>query len=288
MAWNVPNRSDRTGNRSIVRKQKPRIAWWITGLGTFALLVTGGLALLRPDDSEAGVADAVEAPRKSSVAAVPPAPVIASPGGEAPAAGILTDPDARPTRVGGVVNDYVMLPSGRIHRRTGVVTNSATARPKGRYAIFERRSDNEIAAYLSMRPGDVVVGPMRRDGRFLRDFVESLNEPIAVTAEDTPERAQLKRDVAAARQQLKEAMDRGEDIERIMADTRAELQNLMRVKQDMRHLFYEERGKCETERDVEDVLKVCNKILESRGIAPLTYGPITQRNVMRTQENEKL
>ena len=45
------------------------------------------------------------------------------------------DPNARPTRVGEVVNGYVMLPSGRIHRRVGVITNAVGRRAKAPYAI---------------------------------------------------------------------------------------------------------------------------------------------------------
>ena len=58
------------------------------------------------------------------------------------------DPNARPTKVGEVVNGYVLLPSGRLHKRTGVITNSAASRAKGAYHIFDHACDNEIACYL--------------------------------------------------------------------------------------------------------------------------------------------
>ena len=193
------------------------------------------------------------------------------------------DPNARPTKVGEIVNGYVKLPSGRIHKITGIVTNSIAGRPKAKYEIFDRQCNNEIAGYLSMSPGDVIVGTPNYNGRFKKDFVESINEPIIITQDDTPEQAQLKRDVIAARLQLKDAMDRGEDIEKIMLDTRAELQSLMVAKMELKHLFYEERKKCQTEQDVEVLFDACNKMLESKGIAPITYGPITKRNLLRSQ-----
>ena len=81
-------------------------------------------------------------------------------------------------------------------------------------------------------------------------------------------------------------MDRGEDIEQIMLDTRKEMQRLMVAKMQLKQIFYEERKKCKTDQDVEELFGACNKILEEKGIAPLTYGPITKRNLMRSQNVE--
>lgn len=196
------------------------------------------------------------------------------------------DPNARPTKSCEVVNGYIKLPSGRLHKISGVVTNSIANRPKAKYAIFKRNCDNEIAAYLTIKPGDTIVGTPVYNGRFKRDFLASLNEAIVVNEDDSPEDAQLKRDVIAARLELKDAMDRGEDIEQIMLDTRKELQRLMVAKMQLKQLFYEERKKCQTDQEVEELFGACNKMLEEKGIAPLTYGPITKRNLMRSQNAE--
>ena len=196
------------------------------------------------------------------------------------------DPNVRPSKVGEVVNGYVLLPSGRMHKRTGVITNSVASRAKGAYHIFDHASDNEIACYLSMKPGDTLVGPARYTGRFKERFLESIKTPIIVTEEDTPEQAQLKRDVIAARLQLKDALDRGEDIEQIMLDTRKELQDLARYKSELRKQFNElRRAEGTTEEDVDTLLEACNKMLESKGIAPMKFGPITRRKIMSELEN---
>ena len=193
----------------------------------------------------------------------------------------------RPTKVGEVVNGYVMLPSGRVHRRVGVVTNSIASRPKGKYAIFSRSCNNEIACYLTLKPGAIILGNLQHDGRFKKDFLESLKEPIIISDEDSQENAQLKRDVIEARLFLKDALDRGEDIEKIMQETRAELQDLMRVRIKHENLFREQLKNCETEQDVDDLFKACNKMLEEKGIAPLTYGPITKKNLLRQKANQE-
>ena len=198
------------------------------------------------------------------------------------------DPNARPTKVGEVVNGYVLLPSGRLHKRTGVITNSAASRAKGAYHIFDHACDNEIACYLSMKPGDALVGPARHTGRFKERFLESLKTPIIVAKDDTPEQAQLKRDVIAAKIQLKDALDRGEDIEQIMLDTRQELQDLARYKMELRKEFNEaRRAEGATDEDVDTLLEACNKMLESKGIAPMKFGPITRRKLMTEMENHE-
>ena len=213
-------------------------------------------------------------------------PVKAKPAREKAEEKKTVDPNARPTKSCEVVNGYIKLPSGRLHKISGVVTNSIANRPKAKYQIFKRNCNNEIAAYLSMKPGDTLVGTPVYNGRFKKDFLASLEEPIIVSEDDSPEDAQLKRDVIAARIELKDAMNRGEDIEQIMLDTRKEMQRLMVAKMQLKQIFHEERKKCETERDVEELFNACNKMLEEKGIAPLTYGPITKRNLMRSQNAE--
>ena len=283
MAWNqsrIQNgkRKIENGGKSSVLNSRFAVA------AIIILVVAGGVAwwafrareeTTRPDDGRRGPAMIAEAKPNIAtnvVVEVPkPKPV---------------DPNARPTKIGEVVNGYVMLPSGRIHRQLGVVTNSIAARPKGKYAIFSRSCNNEIACYLTLKPGDMLFGSIRHDGRFKQDFIESINEPIIVTKDDAPEVAQLKKDVIEARLHLKDAMDRGEDIEKIMQDTRQELQDMMRFKLDYERLFREEMKSCKTDQDVEDLFAACNKKLEERGIAPLTYGPITRKNILRQKANE--
>ena len=198
------------------------------------------------------------------------------------------DPDARPTKVGETVNGYIKLPSGRIHRVLGVITNSATASIKGKYEIFKHSSENEIACYLSMKPGEGLVGTPRYNGRFKRDFLESLKEPIDISPDDTPENVELKRAVIEAKKDLKAALDRGEDIEQIMLDTRREMQDLARYKQELQQQMHEiVKSKEMTTKDMEDLLNAANEMLDAKGIAPMTFGPLTRRKIMMMREQQE-
>ena len=198
------------------------------------------------------------------------------------------DPNARPTKVGETVNGYIKLPSGRIHRVLGVVTNSATAAIKGKYEIFDYACENEIAGFLSMEPGQGLVGTPRYNGRFKRDFLESLEHPIIISKDDSPEDAALKRNVIKAKIELKDALDRGEDIEQIMLDTRKEMQDLARYKQELKQQMHEmvkDNSEITTE-EMEDLLDAANKMLDAKGIAPMTFGPLTRRKIMMMREQE--
>ena len=198
------------------------------------------------------------------------------------------DPNARPTKVGETVNGYIKLPSGRIHRVLGVITNSATASIKGKYEIFDHHCENEIAGFMAMEPGQGLVGTPRYNGRFTRDFLESLKTPIVVSKDDSPEDAALKRAVIQAKIDLKAAYDRGEDIEQIMLDTRKEMQDLARYKQELKQQLHEVvKGKGEmTTQEMEDLVNAANQMLDAKGIAPMTFGPLTRRKIMMMREQE--
>lgn len=187
-----------------------------------------------------------------------------------------------PTRIGETVGNYVMKPDGTIYHRTHIITNSAASRTKGPYEIFKRPCNNEIARLLMLPPGAMLIGDRRYNGAFKRNFLKSLeDEPITITPEDTPYQAQLKQDVIAARKDLKDAMDRGEDIEKIMSETRDELKRLYGIKREIEKMYLKERKNCQTEQDLHDLFGACNKMLEEKGIEPLrATNPILRKAVM--------
>ena len=226
--------------------------------------------------------------KQAKIAAVEPVKVAPKPVEEKVEEPPKIDPNARPTKVGETVNGYIKLPSGRIHRVLGVVTNSTTAAIKGKYEIFDHHCENEIAGFMAMEPGQGLVGTPRYNGRFTRDFLESLKTPIVVTKDDSPEDAALKRAVIQAKIDLKAAYDRGEDIEQIMLDTRKEMQDLARYKQELKQQLHEiVKGDGEmTTQEMEDLVNAANQMLDAKGIAPMTFGPLTRRKIMLMREQE--
>ena len=97
-----------------------------------------------------------------------------------------------------------------------------------------------------------------------------MEEPIKIEESDTPEEIELKQAVIEAKEELKKAMERGEDIEKIIVNSRRECQELARAKQMMMADVYAFVDKeAVTMDDVETYVKAANMLLESKGIAPI-------------------
>lgn len=150
------------------------------------------------------------------------------------------------------------------------------------YEIFDHSSENRIAFYLTHKPGDGLVGTPTFGQRFVNDFLKSLEHPIIVTKDDTPEQAQLKRDMIQVKIDLKQRLDAGEDIAEIMLETHKEYQKLARYKNDIEKELREFRKNPDaTLQDVDDFVAAANKLLETKGIAPISLSPIARRMLMR-------
>ena len=193
------------------------------------------------------------------------------------------DPDARPTKVGEIVNNYIKLPSGRLHYIKGEVTNNVAATmPKEWYEVFDHQCENEIALYLTMEPGETLVGTPVYRGRFVKEFLKSLETPIIPRAEDSQEVKDLKRAVNEAKIELKAAYDRGEDIEQIMLDTRSQLQDLAAYKRalegDLKEMV---RESATSAADIDDFIEAANRMLAEKGIAPMALNPLARKRLER-------
>ena len=185
-------------------------------------------------------------------------------------------PKERPPQKFGEVRDgKILLADGELRVVKGEVTNR-TAAAKSAYAIFDHPAENIISGLLSIKPGQAIYGTPNYNGRFTESFLRSIKEPIIVKSDDSPEDKALKRAVIDAKIELKAAYDRGEDIEKIIYDSRAEMQRLAAVRRDLKlqtiKLAYEN---AQTPEDVDDFLAAANKMLDEKGLAPLEKEPLT-------------
>ena len=141
----------------------------------------------------------------------------------------------------------------------------------GKYHIFETRADNEIAFVLAVI-GNRSVGP-----DFENRFLKSLEKPIIVSKDDSEYEQNLKRAVIEAKLNLKDALDRGEDIGKIMDEARDELQKMARYRAQLEKeaTVLLHRGAMGAA-DAEDVIKAVNKMLEDKGIAPIELNSMSR------------
>lgn len=282
MAWNQPNTTGHSARRSTPRKAYKGI-WLI--VATFFVVAAAGLVIALLPRDKVTPSTVVEAPVKTKENTQKNPPIVSAPKPQQPVE-VKVDPNARPTKVGEVVNGYVMLPSGRIHKPTGVVTNRVADYGKSKYSIFENRSDNEIAGILMANPGEAVVGTKRYDKWFEKQFLKSIETPITVSPDDEPWQADLKKLVMQARIELKEAHDKGEDIAAIMSESRQQLQDLAKYKQSIKQIYAQNLKECATEQEINELQSAVNMMLEEKGCAPMNFTPLTKMHLMKGNTDE--
>jgi len=284
MAWNGSN--EKAGNAAApARGTRHEARGTKHGLIAFALIALGGgLAawlFMRPSEEPArGTRDES---RGTLIAEVKPQ--IATNAAEYVATSEKPK-GPRPQRVGEARDGKVLMPNGELRPIKGEVMN-ATARTKASYAIFSHSSENIIAGLLSAKPGTGMVGTPRYNGVFTKNFLKSCEEPIIVRETDDEDTKALKRAVNEAKIELKAAYDRGEDIEQIILDSRAELQRLGRIRDEMRRNVLRAAAEgAQTPGDVDTLVAAANKMLEEKGIAPLDDTPLmnVKLRLMREQE----
>ena len=266
MAW---NRNDSANRRNARTPRSARTAVW--GLCAVAAVLAAAVAAWRLWPVDVASPETEKAKKPSHIREV--APSLSAPKSEEGDAGSQGRdekmPKVRPPQQLGEVRDgYVMLGSG-LHKIRGEVTNNCSL-TKGRYEIFRHSAENTLAGLLSMKAGDALVGEPDYQGAFAESLRRSLKEPIVIEETDTPEQVELKQAVIEAKEELKKAMDRGEDVEKILVEARRECQDMARAKQlMMSDVYHFVDKKAVTQEDVETYVEAANKLLESKGIAPI-------------------
>ena len=167
--------------------------------------------------------------------------------------------------------------------KPSITNDSSRTEAPPAYCIFSHDCDNKIALYLSIEPGQTLVGAPEYGEAFKKDFAESLKEPIIVTKDDDEWTANLKRAVTQTKIELIDRMNAGEDIGKILEDTHEELRKMCLYKSDIEQTFHEQIKELDnpTEEDIEDAIKAANMLLDQKGIAPMRIGTFTKKMLMR-------
>ncbi len=141
--------------------------------------------------------------------------------------------------------------------------------------LFTKPSDQKVERLLRVTPGQLVLGTMKYDQRFVNQFLDSLKEPIEFADEDSEEDRAMKQAVIDVRADLKAAYDRGENIAEIMSAAEKEAHELAAYKLDLRQLLvdYKQSGE-HSDQEVKDYIKAADKMLVDRGMEPLRLGEI--------------
>lgn len=151
-------------------------------------------------------------------------------------------------------------------------------RKKAPFAIFDHPSENLIASYLVLQPGQGLIGTPNLKG-VEEDFLESLKTPIIPTSEDSEEVADLKRAMNRTKIEIKERLDAGEKLADILLESHKEAQRLAQFKMTLQQELAANLRKDASKEEVEDFVAAANRILADKGIAPIKAGPIIRRKL---------
>ena len=131
-------------------------------------------------------------------------------------------------------------------------------------APFETLLDNEIARIVTSRSGDDFIDvPLPKN--FDEKFAESLLVPIEINEDDTPEKAELKRQVKEARKILVEAVKRGESPRQILTEEAKTLRRLMQTRDNYQRILNEQIENGASDQEINDTVNAANKMLEREG-----------------------
>lgn len=182
-----------------------------------------------------------------------------------------------------------LTPAGVRYHSPHVITNAVNpARIPKEARIFDNQADVDIAVLLNTAPGTGFVGCYEYGDRFIKDFLKSLTTPIIVSEQDDENTKMLKRAVIAAKIELKERYDAGEDIGKIMSDTRKQYQELGMYREELRRQV-EELQRTSSDRSpqaVKELFDAANRMLAERGAKPLRLPVMLSRKLELMNRNQ--
>lgn len=156
----------------------------------------------------------------------------------------------------------------------------AEGNPTFKRSIFKNVAENEIARLITLRPGDSMIGTRRYDERFESEFKKSLETPIIVSKDDSPEDAELKKTMIAVKIEICDRLAEGETLKDILNETKSELQRLARIKRNIQQEVLSQTNGDMEEAEIQTYIDAANILLEKEGIAPIKGGPILRRNLI--------
>lgn len=172
--------------------------------------------------------------------------------------------------------------SSIIERKTGYrVVRSKAKR------VFHTMADVCISRVINAKPGHPIIGTMNYD-RFPDLLKKALETPITIDKDDSDEDKELKKAVIETRKELKEAMDRGEDVAQIMRESEQELRRLYQYRANLsKELGAAMRENKYSAKDMQDYVDAANKLLKDNGMAPLKHPQLWIRS-LRLQESQSV
>lgn len=147
----------------------------------------------------------------------------------------------------------------------------------------------EIARLIFTRPGDPVLDMPISKG-FVDQFLKSIETPIIVSKDDSPEVAEQKKEMIEVKKYLKEQLDEGRDIVSILEDTKKALADLNGLRDALTQELREIEKSAQSEQEIDDYVAAANQMLAEKGGGeirlPLSAARLRLRRAARANANQ--
>lgn len=156
--------------------------------------------------------------------------------------------------------------------------------PKGDPPIFKHWSLNELASFMTLKPGAMLFGTRKYDKRYLEGLKKGLAEKIEFDEKDDESTRKIKEEMIEVQKEFRAMSD--DQILKTVNDTYSELMRLARYKNDVEKMVREvkeERKGDLTEQDYADIISAANEMLKKEGIAPIRDSVLIRKNIKMNQ-----
>lgn len=156
------------------------------------------------------------------------------------------------------------FPEG-VHRAGILMLNGKQITPR---KLFKTRCENYLAAFLTIKPGDRIIEmPLSKD--FDMEFVQSMHNKIEISDDDTEEEAEIKRQMIALKEDLKQVLKDGGSIRELVIEERKNLNRVADMKDMFQHGLSDLQKSGASIEDIQDYLEASKLMLEKEGSTPL-------------------
>lgn len=186
--------------------------------------------------------------------------------------------DLPPQRPGEVRDGWLKFADGRKMKVAGVITSRVEAVTLAD-KTFNKFSDRCIATLLTTEFGDGFLGDSEElFSEFNEQFEDSLSEEIVIEPEDSEDVRVLKAAIIDVRNDLIKRKNAGEDLAKIMIETRDQLIELATYREELEQQVEKLTADNElSEEDEEELIKAANTMLEDRGIKPFELPSVAKQ-----------
>ena len=264
MAWNRPKENGEAVSRPLLKRSGDRFP--LKGAIAGAIVVIGAAVAAWWLWPEGETRQDAASTKRGLIKEVTPAA----------AAKVAVAPEAeqakkeKPQRVGEVRNGYRLLCDGRLQKVSPHPIEVGASNER-RGPSFDDRCNQQLADLVQIEPGEGFVGDSEVDfAGFDKDFAKSVLAPVRIEPDDSDYDKQVKQAVIDLKKELVARLKDGEDIVRLLVDTREQLRELATYREDLQGQVWKlSRNRKLTEQDRADLIEAANKMLEERGCKKL-------------------